>query len=161
LAGGTRSRREVLSAFVQAGRGLAAAHAAGIIHRDFKPDNVIVGDDGVVRVIDFGLARAAMDAAEAPAPVDRLEGIGPSDEKGVVSSHSGALGVRLTLAGALMGTPAYMAPEQMRGAPLDARSDQFSFCVALYEALYGRRPFAGERLFDQYNAIVAGQVRPA
>ncbi len=97
--------RRVLELYLAAGTGLAAAHHAAIIHRDFKPENALVGDDGRVRVTDFGLARAAHD-------VDTR----------------------------LAGTPAYMAPEQWKGAPSDARTDQYSFCVALYEALYGRRP---------------------
>src|SRR5208283_5263133 len=97
--------RRVLELYLAAGAGLAAAHNAAIIHRDFKPENVLVGDDGRVRVTDFGLARAA-----------------------------NATDTRIA------GTPAYMAPEQWRGAPADTRTDQYSFCVALYEALYGSRP---------------------
>jgi serine/threonine protein kinase len=104
-----RSWSRVLDVFVDAGRGLAAAHEAGLVHRDFKPDNVLVGDDGRTRVTDFGIARA-------------------SDDRTLSSE----------------GTPAYMPPEQRRGEPTTPAADQFSFCVALYEALYGCRPFEGD-----------------
>ncbi|MCA9706996.1 MAG: serine/threonine protein kinase [Myxococcales bacterium] len=117
----------VLDVFVAAGRGLAAAHAKGLVHRDFKPDNVMLGDDGRVRVMDFGLARARDDGS-----------VDESSARGV------DLSTQITRTGALMGTPAYMAPEQHLGQAVDARSDQFSFCVALYEGLFGVRPFAGE-----------------
>ncbi|WP_426751567.1 tetratricopeptide repeat protein [Myxococcus sp. Y35] len=129
LAEAPRPWREVLATFLQAGRGLAAAHAVGLVHRDFKPDNVLLGDDGQVRVTDFGLAR--------PAPSEQETGDGSCPE---ASSGGGdaQLGVR-------QGTPAYMSPEQWRGQRADARSDQFSFCVALYEALFGQRPFEGSR----------------
>jgi len=123
-----RPWREVLVRFLQAGRGLAAAHAVGLVHRDFKPDNVLLGDDGQVRVTDFGLARAGP-APEAPSRP--TAGDVPSPE--AVSRRSDSLGVRL-------GTPAYMSPEQWRGELADARSDQYSFCVALHEALFGQRP---------------------
>ncbi|HTM23158.1 MAG TPA: serine/threonine-protein kinase [Kofleriaceae bacterium] len=119
--------REVIAAFVRAGSGLAAAHRAGIVHRDFKPDNVLVGGDGRVAVTDFGLARATPDADE--------DGQAPAGARP---------GGTVTQTGARLGTPAYMAPEQYRGDAADARSDQFSFCVALYEALYGERPFGPE-----------------
>ncbi|MDP3231231.1 MAG: tetratricopeptide repeat protein [Myxococcales bacterium] len=126
---GAPSQPQVLDAFLQAGRGLAAAHAAGLVHRDFKPENVLVGKDGRVRVSDFGLARDVGDA-ERPAevlPVDARELETP----------------RLhTATGALVGTPAYMAPEQLAGQRADGRADQFSFAVALAEALSGQRPFA-------------------
>jgi eukaryotic-like serine/threonine-protein kinase len=122
LAGGPRSKREVVAIFLQAGRGLAAAHAAGIVHRDFKPANVILGDR--VRVADFGLARALLDpVAEDGAAATPLEGV-------------------VTETGALVGTPAYMAPELGRGAPPSPRSDQYSFAVALHEAACGVRPGA-------------------
>src|SRR5205085_3133038 len=102
-----RSRREILEVFRQAGRGLAAAHAAGLVHRDFKPDNVLVGSDGRVRVTDFGLARDL--GSRSP------------------EAAGGSPPLHLTAAGALVGTPAYMAPEQLDGKPADARSDQFAF----------------------------------
>ncbi len=137
-----RPWREVLSRFLQAGQGLAAAHAVGLVHRDFKPDNVLLGDDGQVRVTDFGLARAE------PAP---LTPPGPWTEE-----PRG----RDTLTGVRQGTPAYMSPEQWRGLRADARSDQFSFCVALYEALFGQRPFAGGTAEERVRALREGRVTP-
>lgn len=121
-----RTWREVLDVFIAAGRGLAAAHAADILHRDFKPQNVMIGRDGTVRVMDFGLARLAEEPAESAG-----EGL-PEATKLPATT--------VTKTGALVGTLAYMAPEQFRREPLDARADQFSFCVALHEALYGVRP---------------------
>lgn len=115
--------RDVLRALVEAGRGLTAAHAAGIVHRDVKPANILVGDDGRVRISDFGLARPA--SRRKPEP-----GQGPPPPTGEVSVD-----------GRVAGTPGYMAPEQQRGFRVDARSDQFSFCVTAYEALCGVRPF--------------------
>jgi eukaryotic-like serine/threonine-protein kinase len=120
LAEQPRSRREILDVFVAAGRGLAAAHAAGVVHRDFKPANVLIGRDGRVRVADFGLARASDETIS--------EHAGPADDE-----------VSLTITGTLVGTPAYMAPELFRGVPAGPASDQFSFCVALYQALSGAR----------------------
>jgi tetratricopeptide (TPR) repeat protein len=125
LAQEKRSRRDVIDAFVQAGRGLAAAHAAGLVHRDFKPDNVLRDADGRVRVTDFGLAHAV--AGGDPA---------------LGEPHTGKALSGSTKTGSVVGTPAYMAPEQHRGEPANMLSDQFSFCVALYEALYGEHPFA-------------------
>jgi len=153
-----RPWREIASTFVQAGRGLAAAHAAGIVHRDFKPDNVLVDNDGRARVLDFGLARAAHAAAgtngEAAA----------STAAKAVSAGAGMLGNAVTEPGKLMGTPAYMAPEQLKGQQGDAWSDQFSFCVALYQALYGERPFVGETvaaLLEQMEQKNIGQAPSA
>ena len=119
--------QRVLGVFRAAGRGLAAAHAAGLVHRDFKPANVLVGDDQRVRVMDFGLARAVEDVRgdDAPAQPD------PSWSESV-TEH-----------GVVVGTPAYMAPEQFLGLPADARSDQYSFCVSLWEALFLQLPFGG------------------
>jgi tetratricopeptide (TPR) repeat protein len=121
-----RSWREVVDVFIAAGRGLAAAHAAGIVHRDFKPQNVMIGRDGPVRVMDFGLARVA----EEP----------PDASPSMRDANALPLPATVTKTGAVIGTLAYMSPEQFRGEPLDARADQFSFCVALHEALFGRRP---------------------
>jgi hypothetical protein len=131
LDGADRPWREVLDLFVQAGRGLAAAHAVGLLHRDFKPDNVLVGGEGRVRVTDFGLARSFLGApGDEPAPR-------PEPGPGVLHQD-------LTATGTVLGTPRYMAPEQLRGDDADARADQFSFCVALYEALYRRHPLRGD-----------------
>jgi WD40 repeat protein/predicted Ser/Thr protein kinase len=146
LARQKRDWREVLAVFLQAGEGLAAAHEGGIVHRDFKPDNVLVGNDGRVRVADFGLANsfhAPPEPAEMPMATD---------------SQRSRLGVSLTRTGAVVGTPAYMAPEQFRGAAIDAQADQFSFCVALWEGLYGARPFAGRTLLELSMAISSGEV---
>ena len=131
------------------GRGLVAAHAADVIHRDFKPDNVLVSQGGRVLVTDFGLARAGCDSE------DDLR----DDHDRVSLTASNILDTPLTRTGAVVGTPAYMAPEQFRGAPIDARSDLFSFCVTLHEALYGERPFAGDNLADLERAVQTGAVR--
>lgn len=128
LEEGPRPWREVVAKFVEAGRGLAAAHDAGLIHRDFKPDNVFLGKNGVVRVGDFGLARE-LDAT-------------PSTGLRTGEQVPGGL-PRLTQVGAVAGTPAYMAPEQRQGRR-DVRSDQYSLCAALFEALTGRLPGADE-----------------
>jgi tetratricopeptide (TPR) repeat protein len=140
-----RGWKRVRDVFLAAGRGLAAAHAAGLIHRDFKPANVLVGHDGRVCVLDFGLARSeAQDEREITAP----PGSTGEFRRSEVASD-------LTVAGTVMGTPAYMAPEQHRAEPIDARADQYAFCVALYEALCGRRPFAGATAREQYAAKCA------
>ncbi|MBZ5711641.1 protein kinase domain-containing protein [Nannocystis pusilla] len=135
-----RGEAEVMRVFLAAGRGLAAAHAQGVVHRDFKPENVLVGDDGRVCVADFGLARVEVGSAS-------------------MGGRGTALALLLTDSGALLGTPAYMAPEQHLGRPSDARSDQFSFCVALWEALFGQRPFAGDTASETAAAVVAGELR--
>ncbi|HWB74129.1 MAG TPA: serine/threonine-protein kinase, partial [Nannocystaceae bacterium] len=142
-----RAWREVIAMLVQAGRGLAAAHAAGIVHRDFKPDNVLVGKDGRARVADFGLARAIDREPEAQ---EHSGGRMPS----TLSSGS----IQLTATGALLGTPAYMAPEQHLRLACDARTDQFSFCIATWEALWGKRPFGGETLQALAVAVTDGQL---
>jgi predicted Zn-dependent peptidase len=133
-----RTWRDVLRVHVAAGEGLAAAHAVGLVHRDYKSENVIVADDGRPRVLDFGLARP-----------DHLSG--PTVASDAWQVDDGRTGPRaaismsdeITRAGTVIGTPAYMAPEQLAGNTVDARADQFSFCVALFECLYGQRPFRG------------------
>ncbi len=149
LAKQPRTRREILALFRAAGLGLSAAHAAGFVHRDFKPDNVLVGPDGRPRVTDFGLVRPV--SAETSVSAQRLLPVRAAkvDSGGV-----------LTEAGAVLGTPAYMAPEQLLGQVADARADQFSFAVALYEALYGERPFEASDFAATYDAVTRGLVRP-
>jgi hypothetical protein len=149
-----RRWREVLDVFLAAGRGLAAAHAAGLVHRDFKPDNVLLDRDGRVVVTDFGLARPTDAAIGAPVPGAAT----PDLDSASGSGGSGGSEDALTRTGAVLGTPAYMAPEQHRGSQADARSDQFSFCVALYEGLYGQRPFRGHSPATLHAAIVQGRI---
>jgi eukaryotic-like serine/threonine-protein kinase len=154
--------------FVAAGRGLAAAHAVDLVHRDFKPDNVLIGRDERVRVTDFGLARwgpAASGASGSSSAAD----LRATDELRLVSSSglqlSGARPVEavvsLTETGSLVGTPAYMAPEQYEHRPADAAADQFAFCVALYEAIYGERPFAGRTVAELASNVLEGRLGEA
>jgi serine/threonine protein kinase len=140
-----RTWRETLAVFQQAGEGLAAAHRAGLMHRDFKPDNVLVSPDGRARVTDFGLARAMNAPAERATPVAQ-----PPD--------SALTSTPMTLAGSVMGTPGYMAPEQARGETADARSDQFSFFAALWQGLYGELPGASALEPPPRSPRVPGRV---
>ncbi|WP_266219271.1 serine/threonine-protein kinase [Paraliomyxa miuraensis] len=145
-----RSWREVVEVLVGAGEGLCAAHAAGLLHRDFKPDNVMVGDDGRVRVMDFGLART------------RVGGESTEDERSRPQPNVEALALALTQQGSLVGTPSYMAPEQFSNASMTAAAaDQFSFCVTLWQALYGERPFEGDSLMVLIANVVSGRRRAA
>jgi len=143
--------RQIVDTFVQAGEGLAAAHAAGLVHRDFKPDNVMMTAEYRAVVTDFGLARAAgrRDASES------------RDPDALGSPSRASLSTTVTAAGAIMGTPAYMSPEQHEGREVDARSDQFAFAVALYEALFGVRPFPGDDVASLAYNVGAGNIRPA
>ena len=149
LAAEPRSWRAIRDVFVAAAEGLAAAHEAGLVHRDFKPQNVMVGRDGGVRVMDFGLAA---DASEVAAGDTALLDLARSEAELAPQS------IALTGTGVLLGTPLYMAPEQFAARATDPRTDQFSFCVALYEALYSARPFPSESLQMLVSAVVAGRV---
>jgi serine/threonine protein kinase/tetratricopeptide (TPR) repeat protein len=188
--------REVLQKFRDAGRGLAAAHKVGLVHRDFKPANLILGSDGRVRVLDFGLARTAQsgmheapdlealgdeastwsgDAAEEvetrdarlppKATATPLEPLSPTPKDSVKdpmsSSERRLLETPLTQVGSIVGTPPYMAPEQHLGGGCDARTDQFSFCVAFYQALYGERPFDGANYAELSTNIIKGKAKAA
>lgn len=140
----------VLAAFLEAAKGLSAAHASGLVHRDFKPDNVLIANDGRVRVTDFGLARPLAPKGEGwrPSSPDGVEIAAPPVD---LADQSGST---------LEGTPVYMAPERFAGRPSEARGDQFAFCVSLYESLYGEIPFAGESLRDLVKAMRDGRIRP-
>ena len=152
--------REVVEVFRQAGRGLAAAHDAGIIHRDFKPHNVLLGEDGTAKVLDFGLARSMTQGQLTDGQTDGDD----TDPESTALAPTGGkelslLDQRLTRTGALMGTPAYMAPEQHEGRPANAHSDQFSFCVALYEGLYGELPFEATSLPTLIASVLEGTIK--
>jgi len=141
--------REVLALLTPVAAGLAAVHATGQVHRDVKPDNIMLGDDGRVRLMDFGLACV-------PAPHDpdiALEATQPGRGHALDPAP-------LTQTGMWIGTPPYMAPERWRGDAADARSDQFAFCVTLWEALYGCRPFLGRGLAELERTITGGTVSP-
>jgi len=143
-----RDWREVVDMMVQSGRGLLAAHRAGLVHRDFKPENVLIGTDGRARVTDFGLVG--------------IEDTAVSEDSGefeINRSLSLSLSSTLTVAGALMGTPRYMSPEQHHRQKADARSDQFGFCAVLYEALYDQTPFAGDSYWGLASNVSAGKIR--
>ncbi len=129
-------------AYLQAGRGLAAAHAAGLVHRDFKPSNVMIEPSGHVRVLDFGIARAMDDVASTVREAD----LSPED-----------MNELRTRTGAVVGTPAYLPPEVLRGDKADERSDQFSFCVSMFETTYGRRPFGNGKTADVIVALLDGR----
>jgi serine/threonine-protein kinase len=153
-ARGGHTWREILELYLHAGAGLAAAHAVGVVHRDFKPDNVLYGRDGRLRVADFGIARIDW-ARDQTMPPENAAGLaaeaGPGGP-GLVS--------RLTVPGIISGTPGYMSPEQYRGGNVDSRSDQWSFCAALFEALYGYLPFAGDTLRERAEKVHGPPLPP-
>ncbi|MGE3545980.1 MAG: protein kinase, partial [Kofleriaceae bacterium] len=143
-----RTPAEIVEAFVAAGRGLAAAHAAGIVHRDFKPHNVLRSRSGRIVVTDFGLAREVTDPLAVTRPIEPAT---TSTATGTPSTLAG-----LTMTGSLLGTPAYMAPEQWNGGAVTAATDQFAFCVALWEALSGARPYPGPTVEDLRAQVARG-----
>jgi len=151
-----RPWRAVVEVLLAAGRGLAAAHEVGIVHRDFKPGNVLIGDDGRVLVTDFGLARAAIPSGSTSAPDGALAAPAAT---GRSKSWDEAREEVLTREGVVLGTPPYMSPEQHAGDGSDPRSDQFGFGVTLYEALFGVRPFSGS-MSELLRAKQAGRLRP-
>jgi eukaryotic-like serine/threonine-protein kinase len=140
------SRRRIIAVLIGIGHGLAAAHNAGLVHRDVKPSNVIVDGDDHPRLIDFGLARVSSTSGD-PASV------GPT-------ALASSVNLQLTHHGARVGTPAYMAPEQHDGVEVTTATDQFGFCVIAYEALYGQRPFRGRSAAELRSAIAGGLPPP-
>lgn len=163
-----RTWKEVVRVFLQAGQGLAAAHAAHLVHRDFKPANVLLGDDGRVRVTDFGVARAD-GTLEPVGPMPQAQGEdsgsaasenGPGTGGTGRTQHSGSLNDPLTRGDMVVGTVGYMSPEQAAAKIPDTRSDQFAFCICLWEALYGKRPFAGNSVAETTKALLDGVLPP-
>ena len=142
-----RTWREIAVVMLDAGRGLAAAHRAGLVHRDVKPENILIAADGRALVTDFGLAKLAL---------DHQSDAGLPDPAAV--PEASALAQGMTQTGAVLGTPAYMSPEQLEGGAVTARSDQFAWCVTFYEVLFGSRPFSGATLEDLADAV---RSRPA
>jgi tetratricopeptide (TPR) repeat protein len=142
--------RAIVAAYRQAGQALAATHAVGIVHRDFKPDNALIDKSGRVRVLDFGLAR--LDTIDTPH-------VKPGSASDSATGPANTTITSLTRTGTFIGTPAYMAPEQHGGQPAGAAADQFSFCVSLYEALWRERPFVGENLAELAHSVSTGQVQ--
>ena len=140
LESGALSLGQLLEIAIPLTDALRTAHEQGIVHRDLKPDNVMITDDGLVKVLDFGLAKAA---AKLPAEGDLN---GPTEH--------------LTAEGTMIGTLPYMSPEQLRGDDLDQRSDIFSLGVVLYEMACGRRPFGGRRAVDLLSSILKDSPRP-
>jgi len=137
--------KSALEISIQIASALDAAHRAGIVHRDIKPENVIIRPDGLVKILDFGIAKLS----ELP-----TSGTGSSEEVATALKSEG------TSPGMIIGTAHYMSPEQARGKSVDARSDIFSFGIVFYELLSGRRPFEGENAMDVMGAVLHKEAVP-
>ncbi len=160
--GDAARQRKALELLIQAGEGLAAVHTAGLVHRDLKPSNILVGNDGRARVADFGIVsiddRSPASGDETQSQYDAIHAT-QDDEDPHRTAYLGE--ADLTRSGAVLGTPAYMAPEQFRGVPALATADQYAFCVTAWEVLFGRRPFTAETSSGMLDAIRAGNpVKP-
>jgi eukaryotic-like serine/threonine-protein kinase len=171
LKAAPRTWQQILYVMVQAGRGLHAAHEAGVIHADFKPDNILIDAQDRARVVDFGLSRRADPAGSSlraaavpgdagtsqisPVPTRELEATPASSD---LDESARREGEHPRSNARIAGTPAYMAPEQHRHSPADQRSDQFSFCITLYTALYGKHPFAGGSLLELVINLTDGRI---
>jgi len=154
---GAHGLHERVAMVAQAGEGLVAAHEHAIVHRDFKPENVMVASDGRARVLDFGLARGTDERDDVSG-----ERVGEQTLQSALPERQGSvLSVQLTKHGSIMGTPAYMSPEQHFGLATDAASDQFNFCVVLYEAMYGVRPFTADNRMALAFATRQGNIEAA
>ncbi len=165
------SVQQIVNVLVAAGRGMVAAHQVGLIHRDFKPDNIIVGNDGRARVLDFGLARsttldksALLGNGTDPTLSQESRSNSQGNSSGSTDDHLGSvskiLRSSLTMTGAVVGTPGYMSPEQCLGDKLDEQSDQFSFCATLYFALYKVKAFNARSFKELKNKVIKGQITP-
>ncbi|MCE9574940.1 MAG: serine/threonine-protein kinase [Deltaproteobacteria bacterium] len=150
LTAAPRTRAQILAVYTAAGEGIAAAHAVGLVHRDVKPANIMIGADGRVRVLDFGVARAT--GADGDGAISGLV-------SGTETGRTPRFDDPLTQAGALVGTPRYMAPEQYLRKEVDARTDQFAFAVALWEALAGEHPFGPRE--GRRQRVLVGELAPA